>query len=106
MSKTNRHSLSAEEVFKKIKTNRRGLSEEEAEKRFKRFGANKLPEEKKLSRLAIFFDQFKSPLVYVLLGAGLISFFLNLRNDFKKNNVNIIIILKFLKTIKIKICRG
>ena len=76
MDKTNWHALSVEEVLKKLKTTRQGLSNEEFKKRLKRFGPNKLPEEKPLSRLAIFLDQFKSPLIYILLAAGLISFLL------------------------------
>jgi len=76
MDKTNWHALSVEEVLKKLKTTRQGLSNEEFKKRLKHFGPNKLPEEKPLSRLAIFLDQFKSPLIYILLVAGLISFLL------------------------------
>ena len=55
-------SLSIEEVVKKLKTDpQKGLSGEEVEKRQKKFGKNKLPQEKPLSAFKIFLEQFKSP---------------------------------------------
>ena len=53
-----------------------GLSEKEAEIRRKKFGPNKLPEEKSFSKLKIFFGQFKSPLIYILVIAGIITLIL------------------------------
>ena len=71
------HSLLVEEVGKKLKTNlKNGLSEKEVKNRQKTFGLNKLPEEKPLSKLKIFFSQFNSPLIYILVIAGLITFIL------------------------------
>lgn len=70
------HSLKLEEIFKKLDTNRNGLTEEEAKKRQKEFGLNKLPEEKRLSKVGIFLNQFKNPLIFILLIAALICFFL------------------------------
>ncbi len=76
------HSLSIEEVIKKLKTDpRKGLSEKEVEARQQKFGKNKLPEEKSLSRFKIFLEQFKSPLVYILLVAGIITLFLKEYTD-------------------------
>ena len=75
------HSLSIEETFEKLKTSKSGLSQEEAERRLLKYGKNKLPEEKSLSTLKIFFDQFRSPLVYILIIAGVITLFLKEYTD-------------------------
>jgi len=50
-----------------------GLSTGEAQKRLEKFGENLLPEEKPLSSLTVLLSQFKSPLVYILLGAGVVT---------------------------------
>lgn len=71
------HSLSAEEVLVKQNTSLNGLSSEEAKKRLAEFGLNKLPEEKPISAFRIFLRQFKSPLVYILVIAGLLTLFLH-----------------------------
>jgi len=70
------HNLSAEAVFQKIKSNKNGLSENEAKQRVERFGLNKLPEEEKLTKLKIFLEQFRSPLIYILLIAGFVTLIL------------------------------
>jgi len=72
----NWHSLSWEEVVKVLKTDsKKGLSERGARVRQEKFGKNKLPEEKPLSKLRVFLEQFKSPLIYILLIAGIICLF-------------------------------
>ena len=71
------HNLEIEEVAKLQRTNlKEGLSEEEVKVRQREFGKNKLPEEKPLSRLRIFFEQFRSPLIYILVIAGIITLIL------------------------------
>ena len=71
------HNLSIEEITKILKTNlKTGLTEKEVQLRQKESGKNKLPEEKPLSRLRIFFEQFRSPLIYILLIAGIITLIL------------------------------
>ncbi|MGI6104559.1 MAG: cation-translocating P-type ATPase [Patescibacteria group bacterium] len=54
----------------------KGLSSEEIKKRQLQYGKNALPEEKSMPAVKIFFLQFANPLVYILLVAGLVSFFL------------------------------
>ncbi|MDD5032292.1 MAG: HAD-IC family P-type ATPase [Patescibacteria group bacterium] len=71
------HSLSIESCLKKLGTSTSGLLNKEAERRLKKYGPNKLEEEKPLGRLTIFISQFRSPLIYVLLAAAIISFFLS-----------------------------
>ena len=74
-------SKNASEVFKSLTTGEKGLSSEEAKKRLTLHGPNKLPEAKQESLLSIFINQFKSPLIYVLLGADIIIFFLKELTD-------------------------
>jgi len=69
------HHLSIEEIFKKLESGSFGLSKKEAVSRLEKFGANKLPEEKKSSPLVIFLNQLKNPLIYILFAALFISFF-------------------------------
>jgi len=71
------HNLSREEVVKILRSDiEKGLDEKEVEIRQKEFGKNKLPEEKPLSRLRIFLEQFRSPLIYILVIAGIITLIL------------------------------
>ncbi|MFA5022168.1 MAG: cation-transporting P-type ATPase [Patescibacteria group bacterium] len=76
MAKVLWHVLAQPKVLSSLKADKNGLSQAEAEKRIKKFGLNKLPEEKPETGLVIFLNQLKSPLVYVLLGAAAISFIL------------------------------
>ena len=75
--KPNWHSvLSIEAVFRRAGVHKNGLPEEEAKQRLRKFGLNKLPEEKRLTGVKIFLDQFKSPLIYILVFAGLVTLIL------------------------------
>lgn len=75
------HSLTIKETLKELSSRERGLSAAEVEKRLKKFGPNKLPEPKRFTRLHIFLRQFKSPLVYLLVVAGGVSFALGEATD-------------------------
>ncbi|MGK7294581.1 MAG: cation-translocating P-type ATPase [Candidatus Wenzhouxiangella sp. M2_3B_020] len=70
---TDWHALSADDALSKLDGDQDGLSDDEAERRRERHGANELPEEDRPGLLRIFLRQFKDPLVYVLLIAGLVS---------------------------------
>ncbi len=59
-------------IFEELQTNEKGLTSFEAEKRLEKYGRNELPEKKPEGFLSIFINQFKSPLIYILLGAGVI----------------------------------
>jgi len=67
------HSFSIEKTFSQLKSGLKGLTEKEVRLRLKRDGHNKLPEEKAFSKIKIFLAQFKSPLVYILLIAGIVT---------------------------------
>ncbi|MDP3970435.1 MAG: HAD-IC family P-type ATPase [bacterium] len=69
--------LSVEDSFKQLDAVPEGISDKEATRRRGYYGANRLPEEKQAAWFAVFIEQFKSPLVYVLLVASGISFILN-----------------------------
>lgn len=64
------------EVFKVLNSSEHGLDEEEAEKRLKKFGKNELKKRTKTA-LMLFLSQFKSPLVFLLFIAAVISYFLH-----------------------------
>src|SRR5690606_12615455 len=53
-----------------VASSARGLTSDEAQYRRDRDGKNELPRKKRMSRLQLFFNQFKSPLIYILLIAG------------------------------------
>ncbi|OGY90041.1 MAG: hypothetical protein A2927_03145, partial [Candidatus Komeilibacteria bacterium RIFCSPLOWO2_01_FULL_45_10] len=67
------HALPIKKVFAQLSSQPKGLTTKQAEERLKKYGPNRLPEERKLSGAAIFLAQFKSPLVYILLVAATVS---------------------------------
>ena len=76
------YNLSAKETIKNLETNpEKGLSFDRAMKFQEEFGKNRLPEKAPLSLLKIVLDQFRSPLVYVLVIAGFITLFFHLYTD-------------------------
>lgn len=72
----NFHSKKIPQVLSELKADINGLSNDEAEKRAGRHGLNELPRSKPLRKTAIFLAQFKSPFIYILLIAGVISLIL------------------------------
>ncbi len=77
------HNIAIEEIVESLKSDiENGLNNEETISREKNFGKNKLPQEKPLSKFKIFLEQFKSPMVYILLLAGIIMLFLREYTDF------------------------
>lgn len=68
------HTLSAKEVERKMGTNLgSGLSERQAEERKRKYGANKLDEQKKKPIILKFLEQFKDFMIIILLIASVIS---------------------------------
>ncbi|MFA4871531.1 MAG: HAD-IC family P-type ATPase [Patescibacteria group bacterium] len=76
------HSLSMAKVFALLKSAKAGLSGAEAKNRQKIYGLNRLPKEKPFSRLKLLISQIKSPLVYILFFAAIISLLLDHLTDF------------------------
>lgn len=75
------HSLPLNQAFKEAKSREAGLSSLEASDRINRFGLNVLPQEKPYSKIRLFFSQFNTPLMYILLCIILISFLLKHYTD-------------------------
>lgn len=71
------HNLSIEKTFELLGIKNSGLSPAEAASRLKKYGPNKLPDEKKISLFFLFLRQFKNPLIYILFIALVISFLTN-----------------------------
>lgn len=59
----------------------KGLTSYEVKERFKRDGYNELPSQKQQSALAIFLNVVREPMLLLLLGSGLIYFFLGETRD-------------------------
>ncbi|KTD73830.1 cation-transporting P-type ATPase [Legionella tucsonensis] len=70
------HEQSTETTFATLNTTEFGLSEEESQNRLKVYGFNRLPEPKRKSTFFRFLLQFHNILIYVLLGASLVTFIL------------------------------
>ena len=73
MSENNWHTLPVEKVLAELDTSAAGLDEHEARERLARHGANRLPEAPKRSLLVRFLLQFHNILIYVLIGAAVIT---------------------------------
>lgn len=67
------HNLAIEAVYTALESSIHGLPSVEIENRRELFGSNEFPQGKADSLLSIFLRQFKSPLIYVLLIAALMS---------------------------------
>lgn len=66
------HTLESAAVLSQLQSDEHGLSSGEAKKRFESFGANELPEAKREGIWSLFFRQFQSPLIFILLVASVI----------------------------------
>lgn len=70
------HSIDSAEVIKQFNGSAQGLTGSDAKQRLDQFGYNELKEAKPISPLTIFLGQFKNLIIWILIGAGLISGFL------------------------------
>ena len=79
MNNTNNNLFYSKTVKKVLKDlssdSREGLSLDEVNIRLKKFGYNEIPEKKAIHPIFIFFRQFHSWLIYILIGAAFFSFF-------------------------------
>lgn len=67
-------SLTIEDSLKELNTSRDGLNIKEAENRLDKHGKNKLPGKKAVKIWQVILNQVKSPLIYILIAAGILSF--------------------------------
>ncbi|MEN2985422.1 MAG: cation-transporting P-type ATPase [Thermodesulfovibrionaceae bacterium] len=70
------YQIGLKEIYQKLQTSEKGLTSEEVKKRLTKYGLNKLLEEEKINKIKIFIHQFASPLIYILLIAGVVTVFL------------------------------
>jgi calcium-translocating P-type ATPase len=75
------YQLTAEAIIEKLDTSSEGLTAEESGKRLEQYGPNRLAEEKGTHPIVIFFRQFASPLIYILIVAAVVTFFLEEYKD-------------------------
>ncbi len=66
---TSYHEMTVEEIFVSLAGDASGLTQAEVEQRLQRYGPNRLREVPPPHSLIIFFDQFKSFIIYILLFA-------------------------------------
>ncbi len=69
-------SVKVEDIFTALTTQSHGLSEKDIEQRRSLYGTNVLQKYAKKSGVAIFFKQLASPLIFILLGAAVVTFLL------------------------------
>ncbi|MGB9475521.1 MAG: magnesium-translocating P-type ATPase [Candidatus Udaeobacter sp.] len=58
-----------------------GLTSAEAQRRLAEFGENRISSQRRTGALALFIAQFKSPIILILIGAVIVSLFLQDRTD-------------------------
>lgn len=73
MAGQNYYAMNIEEVLKSLKTSEEGLTENEAKRRLESHGANELEKAKKITPFQIFFRQFTSFIVVILIAAMAVS---------------------------------
>jgi Ca2+-transporting ATPase len=77
MKNDNYHISTVKDTLKNLEVDpKRGLSKDEVERRRKRYGENVIGVEKPISPIKIFFSQFADLIIWVLIGALVVSAFL------------------------------
>lgn len=72
---------SSEELLNDLKTSLKGISENEANERLREHGLNEIAKKDRKSGVLIFIQQFTNPLVFILVVASVIAFFLGESTD-------------------------
>ncbi len=74
-------SLPADRVLQELHSSAQGLSDRDAKQRLIKYGANSLKQQRKSNAIGLLLNQFKSPIVLILMFAAGLSIFLNDRTD-------------------------
>jgi len=69
-------SLPPQQVLQQLKSNSQGLSRQEAQQRLTQYGANSLKQKRQSNVLTLLLNQFKSPIILILIAAAILSGFL------------------------------
>jgi len=72
---------SESELLSRLSSGANGLSEMNATKRLEEFGPNKIQAAGRTGSLVLFLKQFYNPITLILIGAAILSFFLNDQTD-------------------------
>lgn len=96
------HEATIDICLDKNSTDRNGLTSDEAKKRLERFGKNNTTKEEKRSILKMLLSQFKSYIIYILIGASIISFLIGDHIEFIIINLIILftVFLSFIEEFK------
>ncbi|MFN8576342.1 MAG: magnesium-translocating P-type ATPase [Candidatus Sericytochromatia bacterium] len=73
--------ISNENIIKTLNSDIKGLSEKQADYNIHKFGKNSLSKKEEESKILLFFNQFKSPIIMILIIASIISYFLDDSTD-------------------------
>jgi len=72
----NWHTFSEKEVLEKLGSSNSGLKRSNISERIEKYGENKIVKAKSFNALKVFFSQFKSFLILILIFAAILSFFM------------------------------
>jgi Ca2+-transporting ATPase len=75
------YDATAQEVIKEFRTAESGLTSSQAQNRLKEHGKNILIGKEKVSPFKVFLEQFNSPVVWILIGALVVSFIMGEKID-------------------------
>ena len=87
------HALAKEEVTEHLGTSPRGLSSDDATARLCRFWSNQLKAAPPVPLLKLFFDEFRSPLILILMASALLLFMVAVIGSSPEHNVDAGLIL-------------
>lgn len=87
-------SLSSDELLERLQSSSSGLEADEARQRLARYGPNSIVKRRGASTGLIFLNQFKSPIIIILIGAAILSFFLG-----ETTEAIIILVIVFLSGV-------
>jgi Ca2+-transporting ATPase len=68
------HALSSDDVLKKFDSKKEGLTEKQASEKLDQYGSNVIEGKKQKSLFQLFLDQVNNPVIYLLMGAVVVSF--------------------------------
>jgi len=83
-------SYEIDDILKQLNTDKDGLSSREAEERMDEYGQNIFEEKKSSSKLEMFINQFKNPIIMILIFAAVLSIFLK---DYSDGIIILVIIM-------------
>ena len=83
-------SYEVDDILKQLNTDKGGLSSREAEERMDEYGQNIFEEKKSSSKLEMFINQFKNPIIMILIFAAVLSIFLK---DYSDGIIILVIIM-------------